>query len=59
MRRQHKGENTKVKVGARLSEEVGANVRVHQGSVLSPLLFTIVSYVATNEIKNRTFQEIL
>ena len=45
----YKGARTKVKVGTHLSEELGVDVGVHQGSVLSPLLFAIVIDVVTNE----------
>ena len=47
----YKGARTKVTVGAHLSEELEVNVDVHQGSVLSPLLFAIVVDVVMNEIK--------
>ena len=49
----------KDKVGTHLSEELEVNVDVHQGSVLSPLLFAIVVDVVTNEIKEGMLQEIL
>ena len=55
---QYKGTKTKVKVGKYFSEELEANVGVHQGSVLSTLLFAIVVDVATNEIKEGMIQEI-
>ena len=48
-----------MKVGTHLSEEFAVNIGVHQGSVLSPLLFAIVVDVVTNEIKEGTLQEIL
>ena len=35
------GAKSKVKVAAHLSEEFEVNIGVHQGSVLSPLLFAI------------------
>ena len=38
----HDGAKTRVKVGSAYSEEFEVKVGVHQGSVLSPLLFTIV-----------------
>ena len=55
----YKGARTKLNVAAHLSEEFEVNVGVHQGSVLSPLLFTIVVDVGTNEIKEGMLQEIL
>ena len=55
----YKGARTKVKVGTQLSDEFEVNVGVHQGSVISPLLFAIVIDVVTNEIKEGTLQEIL
>ena len=44
---------------ARTKEELEVNVGVHQGSVLSPLLFASVVDVVTYEIKEDTLQEIL
>ena len=55
----YKGAWTKVKVGTHLSEELEVNVRVHQGSALSPLLFAIVVDVVKNKIKEGTSQVIL
>ena len=55
----YKGARTKVKVETHLSEELEADVGVHKGSVLSPLLFAIVVDVGTNEIKEGMLQEIL
>ena len=52
----YKGAKTKVKVGTHLSEEFLVRAGVHQESALSPLLFAIVIDVATNEIKEGTFQ---
>ena len=53
------GARTRVKVGTHFSEELEVNVGVHEGSVLSPLLFAIVVDVATNEIRYGMLQEIL
>ena len=47
----YKGAKTKVKVGTHLSEEFEVDIRVHQGSVISPLLFAIVIDVVTNNIQ--------
>ena len=38
----YEGSRTKVRVGSGFSEEFGVRVGVHQGSVLSPLIFAIV-----------------
>ena len=55
----YKGAMTKVKVETHFSEEFEVNVRVHQGSVLSPLLLAFVVDVVTNKIKEGVLQEIL
>ena len=55
----YNGARTIVKVGAYFSEELELNVGVHQGSVLSPLMFAVVDDVVTNEIKEGMLQEIL
>ena len=41
------GAKTRVRVGSAYSEEFEVKVGVHQGSVLSPLLFAIVVVVIT------------
>ena len=40
----YNGAKTQVRVGSAYSEEFEVKVGVHQGSVLSPLLFAIVVY---------------
>ena len=53
------GTRTKVIVGSGTSEEVGVRVGVHQGSVLSPLIFAIVVDVVTEHARERLMNEIL
>ena len=55
----YKGARTKVRVETHYSKELEVNGGVHQGSVLSPLLFAIVVDVATYKIKEGKLQEIL
>ena len=42
---------TKVRVGSGTSDEFGVPVDVHQGSVLSPLIFTVVVKVVTEHAR--------
>ena len=41
----YKGANTRVGVDSELSKEFEVKVETHQGSVLSPFLFAIVTYI--------------
>ena len=41
----------KLRVGSGISEEFGVDVEVHQGSVLSPLIFAIVVDVVTEHVR--------
>jgi len=47
----YEGATTAVRVGPSASEEFEVNVGVHQGSVLSPLLFTIVLEALSKEFR--------
>ena len=53
------GAKTRVRVGSEYLEEFEAKVGVHQGSVLSPLLFTIVEDVITENAKRSVANELL
>ena len=53
------GAKTKVKVGYAYSEEFEIKVDVHQGSVLSPLLFAIVVNVLTENARRSVANELL
>ena len=55
----YKGSRTKVRVGSGTSEEFGVWVGVHQGSVLSSLIFAIVANVVTEHAKEELLNEIL
>ena len=52
-----KGAKTRVRVGLELSEEFELKVGVHQGSVLSPLVFAIVVDVVTESVRNGLMSE--
>ena len=53
------GTKTRVRVGSAYSEEFEVNVGVHQGSVLSPLLFAIVVDVITENARRNVVNELM
>ena len=55
----YEGSRTKVRVGSGTSDEFGVRVGVHQGSVLSPLIFAIVVDVVTEHARKELLNEIL
>ena len=55
----YEGSRTKVRVGSGTSDEFGVRVGVHQGSVLSPLIFAIVADVVTEHAREGLLNEIL
>ena len=52
------GANTKFRVGSELSKEFLVQVGVHQGSVLSPLIFSIVVDVIMENTREGFMNEI-
>ena len=55
----YEGSRTKVRVGSGLSEEFRVRVGVHQGSVISPLIFGVVVDAVTEYARKRLLNEIL
>ena len=55
----YRGAKTKVRVGSGLSEEFSLKVSVHQGSVLSPLLFAMVIDEVTKNARKGWMKQIL
>ena len=55
----YEGSKTKVKVGSDFSVKFDLAVGVHQGSVLSPLLFAIVVDVVTENAREGLMKEVL
>ena len=53
----YEGEKTRVRVGLELSQEFEVKRGVHQGSVLSPLLFAIVVDMITESVRNGLMSE--
>ena len=52
------GTKTRIKMGSVHSEELEVKVDVHQGSVVSPLLFTIVVTIITEKARRGVVDEI-
>ena len=55
----YEGSRTKVRVGSGTLEEFGVRVDVHQGSVLSPLIFAIMVDVVTEHEREGLLNKIL
>ena len=55
----YEGAKTRARVGLELSEEFEVKVSVHQGSVLSTLVFAIVVDVVTENVRNDLMSEML
>ena len=55
----YEGAKTRVRVGLELSEEFEVKVGVHQGSMLSPLVFAILVNVVTKNVRNALMSEML
>ena len=55
----YEGSKTKVKIGSEFSEEFYVAVGVHQGSVLSSLLFAIVVDVVAENAREGLMKETL
>ena len=53
------GTKTRLRVGSAYSEEFEVKAGVHQGSVLSPLLFAIVVDVITENAKRSVVYELM
>ena len=55
----YEGLSTNVRIGTGLSKEFGVRVGVHQGSVISPLIFAIVVDAVTEQARKGLLNEIL
>ena len=55
----HKGCKTAVSVDGELSSSFSVKVSIHQRSALSPLLFIMVIYVLTENVKDGSLMELM
>ena len=55
----YRDSNSRIRINNTLGEKFGVNVGVHQGSVLSPLLFIIVLEAISSECRDRSLWELL
>ena len=55
----YEGSRTKVRVGSGTSEEFGLRVGMHQGFVLSPLIFAVVVVVVKGHTREGLLNEVL
>ena len=56
---QYEGAKTRVRVGQELPEEFEVKVGMHQGSLLSPLVFAIVIDVVMESVRSGSMSEML
>ena len=55
----YEGAETRVRVDSELSEDIEVKVGMHQGSALSPFLFTVVLDVVTEFAREGALSELL
>ena len=53
------GAKSRIRINNQLSDEFGVNIGVHQGSVLSPLLFILVLEALSRELRSGVLWELL